>query len=183
MKGIYAITPDTPLKLNQIDNILAQGVCALQYRRKNINDQNAKHEAKAIQALCHQYQTPLIINDDINLCLAINADGVHLGQSDTQLITARKLLGKDKIIGISCYDQPKLALEAQTNGANYVAFGALFSSITKPDAVQCPLTIIQQIKKQIKIPIIGIGGITHKNKQQAYQAGCDAVAMIKGCFL
>lgn len=182
MNTIYAITADLPPNLYQIEYILKQGIYALQYRRKNINQQQALSESSLLYTLCQKYQTPFIINDNIDLCLTLNADGVHLGCHDTSLSAARTALGKNKIIGVSCYNQLTLALHAQENGASYVAFGALFSSATKPQAIHCPLTVIQQASTMINLPIVGIGGITHNNKEDAYQAGCDIVAMIDGVF-
>jgi thiamine-phosphate pyrophosphorylase len=91
-------------------------------------------------------------------------------------------LGKDSIIGVSCYNQLGLAIQAQSQGANYVAFGALFASSTKPNAKRCPLSVVTQAKKELCLPIVGIGGITFENQQLALDAGCDTVAMINELF-
>lgn len=182
IKGIYAITPDRPIDLAKIASILSNGVGLLQYRTKTKDKTLKYQEAKAIKQLCAQYQTPLIINDDVNLCLAINANGVHLGKNDTSIELARKKLGSTKIIGISCYNQINLAKQAQAQGADYVAFGCLFTSNTKPEAKPCALSVITQAKQQLNLPIVGIGGITKKNIIQVQQAGADAWAMVSGIF-
>jgi len=107
---------------------------------------------------------------------------VHLGKDDTSIEVARAQLGSDAIIGVSCYNDTKLAKIAQDKGVNYVAFGALFPSNTKPNAPHCPLDIIMQAKQALAIPIVGIGGVDFDNQQQALDAGCDAVAMINALF-
>jgi len=112
----------------------------------------------------------------------VGADGVHLGQNDTPISTAREQLGEKAIIGISCYNQLQLAFEAEAMGANYVSFGALFNSTTKPNASHCPLSVIKIAKEKINLPIVGIGGITFENKKLAFEGGCDAVAMLNGLF-
>jgi thiamine-phosphate pyrophosphorylase len=154
----------------------------LQYRHKTNNDQLKLNEAQQLLDLCLTHNTLFIVNDDINLCEKVGADGVHLGSNDTSINSAREQLGEKAIIGVSCYNQLQLAFDAEEMGANYVAFGALFNSISKPIASHCPLTVIKSAKKQIKLPIVGIGGITFENKKLAFAAGCDAVAMLNGLF-
>ncbi len=182
IKGIYAITPNQPFSINAVDRVLSRGVRILQYRHKTNNAQLKLTQAKQLKLLCQQHQALFIINDDITLCQQVDADGVHLGLDDMPLTQARQQLGDDKIIGISCYNKIDLAQQAQSLGADYVAFGAIFPSSTKPHAPHCPLSIITQAKTSITIPIVGIGGVTMDNKQQAYEAGCDSVAMISGLF-
>ena len=183
IQGLYAITPDKGFDITLIENAIKKHkVNILQYRRKNLDIKNKLDEANKLLELCKQYNTLFIINDDINLCEKVGADGVHLGQNDTSINTAREQLGEKAIIGVSCYNQLQLAVEAEEMGANYVAFGALFSSITKPTASECPLSIIKSAKEKIHLPIVGIGGITFENQRLAFQAGCDAVAMLNGLF-
>lgn len=181
--GVYAITPNTPIDLNQIGRSLTQHkIGILQYRRKNINAGLKLNEATALRRLCSQHHTLFIINDDINLVQKVKADGVHLGKEDVSITTARQQLGDSAIIGISCYNDINLAIKAQTQGVSYVAFGALFPSRTKPGAPYCSLEVISQARQILDIPIVGIGGINFSNQQQAFDAGCDAVAMISALF-
>ncbi len=183
ISGIYAITPNKVLDLNIIEQtIITHKISILQYRHKTTDVSIKLNEAKQLQQLCLRHNTLFIINDDINLAQKIGADGVHLGKNDESILTAREQLGDKAIIGVSCYNDIKLAKIAQNNGANYVAFGALFASLTKPDTAQCSLDVVTQAKQILDIPIVGIGGINLDNQQQAFDAGCDAVAMINALF-
>jgi len=183
IQGLYGITPNNNLNIALIERIFNEHkVNILQYRHKTNNDKLKLKEAKRLLELCLQHNTLFIVNDDINLCEKVGADGVHLGQNDTSINTAREQLGEKAIIGVSCYNQLQLAFEAEEMGANYVAFGSLFSSITKPTASECPLSVIKIAKEKIKLPIVGIGGITFENQRLAFHAGCDAVAMLNGLF-
>jgi len=183
ISGIYAITPNKSLDLNTIEQaIVTHKINILQYRHKTTDVSIKLNEAKQLQQLCLRHNTLFIINDDINLAQKIKADGVHLGKDDTSIEVARAKLGSDAIIGVSCYNDIKLAKIAQDKGVNYVAFGALFPSNTKPNAPHCPLDIIMQAKQALAIPIVGIGGVDFDNQQQALDAGCDAVAMINALF-
>jgi thiamine-phosphate pyrophosphorylase len=183
IQGLYGITPNNNLNIALIERIFNEHkVNILQYRHKTNNDKLKLEEAKKLLELCLQHNTLFIVNDDINLCEKVGADGVHLGQNDSSINTARKQLGEKAIIGVSCYNQLQLAIEAEEMGANYVAFGTLFSSITKPTSIGCPLSIIKTAKEKIQLPIVGIGGITFENQRLAFQAGCDAVAMLNGLF-
>ncbi|MCS5589802.1 MAG: thiamine phosphate synthase [Candidatus Thioglobus sp.] len=183
ISGIYAITPDKILDLGAIEQaIVTHKINILQYRHKTTGASIKLNEAKQLQQLCLRHNTLFIINDDINLAQKIGADGVHLGKDDASIATARQQLGNDSIIGVSCYNDIKLAKTAQNNGADYAAFGALFTSTTKPDAPQCSLDVITQAKQALTIPIVGIGGVDFSNQHQAFDAGCDAVAMINALF-
>ena len=183
ISGIYAITPDKALDLKLVEQAIEQHqINTLQYRHKTTDALIKLNEAKQLQQLCLRHNTLFIINDDINLAEKINADGVHLGKNDASIQYARQQLGGHAIIGMSCYDDINLAKQAQDQGANYVAFGALFPSNTKPNAINCSLDTIAQAKQVLNIPIVGIGGVNFKNQQQAFDAGCDAVAMINALF-
>ena len=183
IRGIYAITPDQTLELDNIENTIKKyNIQILQYRRKHLSVNTQLKEAKRLQQLCQKHHTLFIINDDINLAQKVKADGVHLGKDDTSIKEARELLGENAVIGVSCYNDIDLAKQAQTQGANYVAFGALFPSSTKPNAPRCALDIISQAKQALNIPIVGIGGVDFDNQQQTLDAGCDAVAMIRALF-
>ncbi|CAB9543004.1 Thiamin-phosphate pyrophosphorylase (EC 2.5.1.3) [uncultured Gammaproteobacteria bacterium] len=158
--------------------IIQYNITLLQYRHKTLDAQTRLNEATQLQQLCLKHHTLFIINDDINLAKKIMADGVHLGRNDASIQQARTQLGASAIIGVSCYNDIILAKNAQNQGADYVAFGALFSSLSKPNAPQCSLNIITQAQQILDIPIVGIGGINFNNQQQAFNAGCNAVAMI-----
>ncbi|MDC9726517.1 MAG: thiamine phosphate synthase [Candidatus Thioglobus sp.] len=183
ISGIYAITPDAPINLDHIKKIIATNdIGILQYRRKTASNATKLNEASQLRQLCLQHHTLFIINDDINLAQKVSANGVHLGKEDNSIAIARAQLGADAIIGVSCYNDIDLAKSAQQQGASYVAFGALFNSDTKPNAPHCSLDTITQAKQQLNMPIVGIGGINFSNQQQAFDAGCDAVAMINALF-
>lgn len=181
IKGLYAVTPDvtdTPALLAQVEAALLGGVSLLQYRNKLANDALREVQARAVRNLCRQHAVPLIINDHVRLALEIDAEGVHLGGTDGEISEARRVLGAHKIIGASCYDQLDLALQAKAQGADYVAFGACFSSGTKPLAVRAPLALFGQAKQQVGLPAVAIGGITAENAALAIGAGADAIAVI-----
>lgn len=186
LAGLYAITDEhliTEKDFNKaIEAALQGGAKIIQYRDKSHDQKKRRQQASALQALCQQYQSLCIINDDIELALAVNADGVHLGKDDVALTQARRALGNEAIIGVSCYNDLSLAIEAEKNTANYVAFGAIFSSPTKPDAPCAGLDIIKQAKQRLSIPVCSIGGITENNIQQVIHNGCDMSAVISGIF-
>lgn len=185
VRGLYAITPDEPdtaLLVQKVKAALQGGVALLQYRNKAANHKLKTQQARALLPLCRQCGVPLIINDSIKLCLTLDADGVHLGAEDGDLKEARKRLGVDKILGASCYNRIDLALQAQLAGADYVAFGACFSSDTKPNARHAPLSLFKEAKQQILVPMVAIGGITLENAVQVLQAGADAIAVVNALF-
>lgn len=183
IRGIYAITPDVSLNLDQVEKVITQHyISILQYRRKTADDDLKLKEATKLRQLCLQHHTLFIINDDINLAQKVGADGVHLGKNDNSIGQARQLLKDDAIIGVSCYDDINLAINAQEKGATYVAFGALFTSSTKPDAPHCSLDTITQAQQTLKVPIVGIGGVDFNNQEDALKAGCTAVAMVSALF-
>ena len=183
IQGLYGITPNNNLNIALIERVITEHqVNILQYRHKTNDNQLKLDEAQQLLDLCLTHNTLFIVNDDINLCEKIGADGVHLGQNDTSINTAREQLGEKAIIGMSCYNQLQLAFEAEAMGANYVAFGSLFNSVSKPTAKHCPLSVIKSAKEKLKLPIVGIGGITFKNQELAFESGCDAVAMLNGLF-
>jgi thiamine-phosphate pyrophosphorylase len=185
IKGLYVVTPDVlevDLLCEKVQSALIGGASLVQYRNKYADKQLLLKQATALLALCRSYGVPLIINDHLDLCAKIDADGLHLGATDSDLSAARRLLGPDKIIGASCYNWFELAVQAQDAGASYVAFGACFPSETKPNAVHAPLSLISQAKQKLSIPVVGIGGITLDNAPMVIQAGADAVAVITDVF-
>ena len=182
--GIYAITkpenktPDQVLA--DVSAAIKGGVCVLQYRDKHPVD--AAYLAGALKELCHQHNIPIIINDQLELAKYIGADGVHIGQEDSQLIYAREVLGPQAIIGVSCYDSVDRAMQAQQLSADYVAFGRFFPSSSKPLAAPAHISTLQQAKKTLKVPIVAIGGILPENGAQLLTAGADLLAVIGGIF-
>lgn len=184
IKGLYAITPDTADLdglLVRVEACLRGGAQIVQYRNKT---SGAPHMAMAtaLASLCRQHGVPLIVNDDIELALAADADGVHLGRDDGDIALAKRRLGADSIIGVSCYGDLQHALNAQQAGADYVAFGSMFASPTKPHAPHAPLSLLTDAAAQLRIPIVAIGGITLQNAPQAIAAGADAIAVISAMF-
>jgi len=179
--GVYGITMSSPGILRQAECALAGGVRVLQYREKTLPFEQRVEQAMSLRSMCHQYSALFLINDDVELALAVEADGVHLGHSDGSYTVARRRLG-DRIMGISCYNSLERAVEAQANGADYVAFGRFFPSQTKPEAVQADIGLIRRAKSVLKIPVVAIGGITPKNAATLINEGVDAVAAIHGLF-
>lgn len=184
IKGLYAVTPDiqdTQLLCAMVTAALQGGVSVVQYRNKQADAKLQHAQASALLPICRQYKVPFIVNDDVTLCQLLDADGVHLGATDGDIAAARKLLGVNKIIGASCYNRFDLAEQAKAQGASYVAFGACFSSSTKPNAPVASLDLFAQAK-QLNLPTVAIGGVTLENARLAKQAGADAVAVINALF-
>ncbi len=183
--GLYAIT-DRDLMGNDLlaraERAIAGGARLLQYRDKSTDMRRREQEATALAQLCQQQDVCFIINDDPALALKVHADGVHLGQSDPDIVSARHTLGADKIIGITCHGSLKKALIAEKAGADYVAFGRFFPSQTKPDAALAGIDILQQAARKLSIPIVAIGGITPENSGALLEAGADMLAVIHGIF-
>ena len=185
IKGLYAVTPDeadTNVLLSKVEAALQGGINVLQYRNKKASHKLLTQQARAILPLCRQYNVPLIINDSVKLCLTLDADGVHIGADDGNLVEIRTRLGAGKILGASCYNRFDLALSAQQAGANYVAFGACFASSTKPNAPVAGLDLFKLAQAQLKIPAIAIGGITLTNASLAIEAGASSIAVINAIF-
>lgn len=183
--GLYAITPDladTDDLLYRVRAALAGGARVVQYRNKTADAQLRLTQARALQALCTARGVPLIINDHLDVALAVDAAGLHLGGEDGDIAAARAKLGAGKLLGASCYDRLELAEAALAAGADHVAFGSFFVSSVKPDAVRPPLDLVARAKKRFHVPVVGIGGITPANATQLISAGIDAVAVISAVF-
>ncbi|ROH86883.1 thiamine phosphate synthase [Pseudomethylobacillus aquaticus] len=181
LRGLYAVTPDlddTASLCRMVEASLRGGAALLQYRNKLADSRLRIAQASALLPLCRQYKVPLIINDDLKLCLALDADGVHLGASDGDLQAARARLAPHQLLGASCYDQLELANSAAGAGVDYIAFGACFSSGTKPQAVQASLTLFQTARQAGLPDSVAIGGISLENAAQAIAAGASAIAVI-----
>ena len=173
LRGLYAITPEgvDPAKVR---HALEGGIALLQYRNKA---RDVAH-AKAVMALARQYGVPVIINDDVELALELNAGGAHLGRDDGDLSSARKKL-KGRLLGASCYNDVHLAKAAIAEGADYVAFGSVYASPTKPGAVRAPLSLFGE---SLGVPLCAIGGITLANAPRLIAAGADLLAVISDVF-
>jgi thiamine-phosphate pyrophosphorylase len=186
LTGLYAITDEKLIAEDRFEQIIESalqgGTRIIQYRDKSADRQKRLQQARVLRALCERYQAICIINDDLELAREIKAHGVHLGKDDISLKQARQMLGPDAIIGVSCYNDLALALDAEKKSADYVAFGAVFSSPTKPLAVQAELKMITQARQQLTIPVCTIGGITENNIGQVIQHGADMAAVISGLF-
>ncbi len=188
LKGLYAITdPElfTSLQRNMsniVNDAILGGARIVQYRNKTSPYAQRVAEAQAIQTLCAKNNVTLLINDDIDLAMEIDADGVHLGQSDESLEVARKKLGRKKIIGITCHNNVALAQQAQQDSADYVAFGRFFPSKTKPIAPPASMDILKEARKLLHVPIVAVGGITIANAQALILNGADMLAVSHSVF-
>ncbi len=185
-RGLYAIT-DSSLLANDrlipsVEAALQGGAVMVQYRDKSNNPDKRLNEAKSLLQLCQQYGVPLIINDDVELASMIGADGVHIGREDGSIESARSALGANAIIGVSCYNQFDLALQAVSGGADYIAFGAFFPSTIKQQAVRADLSLLSKVKNITKKPVVAIGGITPENGTALVKAGAVQLAVISALF-
>jgi len=185
LAGLYAITPDEPdtdILLRKAGEALRGGASALQYRNKTAGAELRLEQGRALVALCRAAGAPFIVNDDLALALELAADGAHLGADDGDLAEARQRLGPNKLLGASCYNRMELAEAAAQAGADYLAFGSVFISGTKPGAVRAPLAIFAEARRSFALPLVAIGRITLENAAQVFAAGADAVAVISALF-
>ncbi|ADE10282.1 thiamine phosphate synthase [Sideroxydans lithotrophicus] len=183
--GLYAITPDildTDELLRSVRLALRGGAHVLQYRNKAADTALKLAQAHALRQLTREFGAIFIVNDDAGLAAQVDADGVHLGGEDGSVVAARALLGDSRIVGVSCYNRFPLAHEAVRLGADYVAFGAFFSSSVKPEAVQADVALLRSARKELNVPIVAIGGITQQNAATLIEAGADAVAVISALW-
>ena len=192
LPGLYAVTPDglpEARLLDQVGQALAAGVRLLQYRAKAPgNDEagaGAAHARAAtagtIAAACRAAGALLIVNDDPALAASVGAHGVHLGRDDGTIAEARKHVGS-ALVGVSCYDSLERALQAEADGADYVAFGAMFPSRVKPSAVRASHELLGQARTRLRIPVVAIGGIDLDNAAGVLGAGADSLAVISAVF-
>lgn len=185
LKGLYAVTPDwddTPKLIAVTEAILRGGGRIVQYRNKTTTPCHRDEQAVALRGLTRRYGALLIVNDDIDLALACEADGVHLGGDDGDLAAARARLGPEKLLGASCYQDLGLAEAAAHADADYVAFGSFFPSPTKPEAKRAGTELIAPAKTQTGLPVCAIGGITLDNAAPLVAAGADLLAVITAVY-
>jgi thiamine-phosphate pyrophosphorylase len=176
LRGLYAITPEGPDLERKVRLALEGGIALLQYRRKPAD----RAQAAAIVRMAHEHGVPVIINDDVELALELGADGAHLGRDDGDLRAARARL-RGRILGASCYNDLALARAAVSAGADYIAFGSVFASPTKPAAVRAPLELFGKARA-LGVPLAAIGGVTLANAPQLIAAGADLLAVISDLF-
>ena len=180
-RGLYAITQHDCFGRALIDAAeaaLTGGAVWLQYRAKPSADLDA---ALALQQRCRQAGALFIINDDVELAASIGADGVHLGRDDLSVQDARARLSQETVIGVSCYNSLERAAELTAQGADYLAFGSLYPSPTKPDAVHCPVETLTRAR-QFDRPVVAIGGMTLERAPEVIAAGADLIAVISDLF-
>lgn len=185
LSGLYAITPDmadTASLVEMARQVLAGGAQLVQYRSKTNDVALRLEQAHALVHLCRKFRVPFVVNDYPDLAMEVDADGVHLGKDDAGISEARRDLGPEKIIGVSCYNRVEHAVEAERQGADYVAFGAFFASVTKPGAVFAPIDLLGDAQRKLHIPIVAIGGITPKNALELVGHGADMVAVSNALF-
>lgn len=182
---LYAVTDRSWLfgqtLYEQVEAALRGGATFVQLREKSLNEEAFLEEAVQIKKLCKQYRVPFVINDNVDLAKKIDADGVHVGQDDMEAGNVREILGPEKIIGVSAHNV-KEALRAEAHGADYLGVGAVFSTSSKPDAGTISHETVKAICEAVKIPVIGIGGISRENILQLKGKGLCGVAVISAIF-
>lgn len=182
---LYAITDRHWLNGRSLYEVVKEsldgGVTFLQLREKQLDEDHFLEEAKKLQGLCSEYNVPFIINDNVEIALAINADGVHIGQSDMEMKEAREKLGPDKIIGVSAHTKEE-ALLAQAQGADYLGVGAVFPTSSKDDAESVSYEILKEICDVVSIPVVAIGGITKDNLHQLSGSGISGISVISAIY-
>lgn len=185
ISGLYAVTPDcadTEELVRQVEAAVRGGARVVQYRNKSAPASLRLMQAKRVAAVCAMAGACLIVNDDVGIARDSGADGVHLGGNDADLGEARSVLGRGKLIGVSCYNEIERAREAVAQGASYIAFGSFFPSSTKPAAVRATLDLLRQAKRELSVPVVAIGGIDAGNAGVLVDAGADCVAVVRALF-
>ena len=181
--SIYLVTDEACLHgrplLECVEEALVAGVTLVQYRAKAADGGVLYAEACKLKELCDKYSVPLIINDRLDIALAVGAAGVHLGQDDLPCAVARRLLGEDYIIGVSAHN-PAEAVQAVSEGADYLGCGAVFGTATKHDVAKLGLENLRAIRKAVAVPMVGIGGITADNYAEVLATGADGAAIVSG---
>jgi thiamine-phosphate pyrophosphorylase len=185
ISGLYAVTPNelnTAELLRKVRAVLQGGATVLQYRNKQADKKTLYNQALALRDLTREFGALYLINDHPELAAQVDADGVHLGGEDGSVAAARHCLGAQKIIGVSCYNRQELARAAVAQGADYLAFGAFFSSSIKPNAVRAEADILRWARQQFSLPLVAIGGITLVNGASLLDAGANSLAVISALF-
>lgn len=167
--------------LQQTEEAIKGGATFVQIREKNLDEQEFEEEAIQLKKLCAEYKIPFVVNDNVLLAKKIDADGVHIGQEDMKLQEARKILGEQKIIGVSA-QTVKEAILAENQGADYLGVGAVFQTGSKDDAIEVPLETLKEICKAVKVPVVAIGGITKDNVSKLKNSGICGISVISAIF-
>ena len=182
---LYAVTDRTWLRgktlYEQVEKAIRGGVTFVQLREKNLDEVSFQSEALEIQELCRKYNIPFIINDNVEIAKKINADGVHVGQSDMKARNVRAILGEDKILGVSAQTVEQ-ALIAEKEGADYLGVGAVFPTGSKLDADDVSLDTLKEICSAVNIPVVAIGGIGAGNVLELENSGISGIAVISAIF-
>ncbi len=184
LRGLYAVTPDvddTAELAVRVTAAIGGGACAIQYRNKSADAATRRRQALALARVQAAHGALFIVNDDAALAAAVGADGVHVGERDASVAAARELVGPDRIVGVSCYDDFARAQAAVDAGADYVAFGSFFASSVKPDARKADIALLTNARV-LGVPVVAIGGIDAGNAGALARAGADAVAVISAVF-
>lgn len=185
LKGLYIVTPDwddTEKLVRATEQALQGGAAIVQYRHKNATPELRREQAGALLPVCRRFGKPFIINDHLDLCLALDADGLHVGGTDAPVAQVREELGADKIVGASCYGDLALAERAWREGATYVAYGGFYPSRVKKYPVTTPFSIIADSHARIPLPVCVIGGMTAENSAPLVKAGAEMVAVISSVY-
>lgn len=185
LKGLYLVTPDwddTDRLVSISEAGLKGGAALLQYRHKTASPSLRREQATALLALCRRQGKPFIINDYPELCVELDADGIHVGGTDASVAEVRRQVGPDRIVGSSCYGSLELAQSAQAAGASYVAFGGFYPSRIKKYEVSTPVDIVTRARQAVTLPNVVIGGMTRENAVPLIAAGADMVAVISSVY-
>lgn len=185
MKGLYLVTPDwedTARLLAAAEAALEGGARMLQYRHKSAAAGLRREQASGLLALCRRHGVPLIINDHVDLCLALDADGVHVGGTDVPVREARRAVGPSKIVGVSCYGELQRARDARAAGASYLAFGGFYPSLVKRYTFRTGFDLVREARAEFDLPLVVIGGMTPENAAPLVGRGADMVAAISAVF-
>lgn len=185
MKGLYLVTPDwddTARLLAVAGAALEGGARMLQYRHKSASAALRREQAAGLLALCRRHGVPLIINDHVDLCIELDADGVHVGGTDVSVQEARLAVGPAKIVGASCYGDLQRALDAQVAGASYLAFGGFYPSLVKRYTFRTEFDLVREARAQFDLPLVVIGGMTPDNAAPLVERGAHMVAAISAVF-
>ena len=185
LKGLYLVTPDwddTERLVAVSDAGLKGGAALLQYRHKTASEALRREQATALLALCRRHGKPFVINDYPELCIELDADGVHVGGTDAAVAAVRQQVGPQRIVGASCYGSMELAHAAQAAGASYVAFGGFYPSRIKKYEVSTQVDILARAGSEIALPSVVIGGMTRENAAPLVAAGADMVAVISSVY-
>lgn len=185
-RGLYAITDGDLLPRSRLPGAVREalqgGARTIQYREKFADIDQRLEQALTIRDLCHEFGAAFIINDDVELAIRTRADGIHIGREDGRCRDIRAQVGDELLVGVSCYDSLELAVAAQDEGADYVAFGSAYASATKPNAVHAPVSLYRDAVARLPIAVVAIGGINRSNGQILVDAGCRSLAVIRSLF-